>query len=862
MRWSSCLSLLAAVSAATAAPPVNDNCSSPTAITGSGLIPFDLTEATTGGEGVIALACDFNGAGIEHDIWFCWTADCTGVVEFSTCGLTSVDTKIRVYNGCACPPFLAEPRCCGDDECGFQTRVICEVVCGQTYLIQLGTTANAPGGTGSLRITCSGEPCGGTGEPGDPTAPESCDCCVERPPLVDNPQAPFVPFVPGVVAAVTNSPFSVNDPAVYVVELGNETSAPLGANWTATQRYSHPSWTMSKLGQVFGVTMDDTGTIYVGHTSCYGTIGGDILGSIGGAGSIYRLDGVTGTATELIRLPNSIDPAIAAAFPNEAYPGLGNLTFDCATGRIFAANLEDGRIYAIDPSAGGFMVRSTFDISTGAITGALPNNGLAEPGDAPGWVPLGLRPYAVKVSGGRLYYSVWGGSVVNNPPFGNFQGGVNTIRSVALDANGNFVTGTDQLEITLPPYVGFNGSSPVVDISFDDQCCMIVAERGLDEIVTYAHAARVMKYCFDATAGTGWGAPFVYQIGDPIICNYTNLNSSTGGAAVDAATGTLWAMGDALRAAPCLPPFVYGVQGQPIAGASTNASILIDLDGFTGVIQKYFLGSLELSCAPACSTIETEEIRCGDDDTFTWTFTLTNTSGSTASVLILPDPSISPNVIPFFPPLGNGQTSAPITVTISGQAPGEEFCFDLILGDVKGDECCRLTPCITLPDCECAQVSEVVISATSTPGVFTLSFAITNLEAWNMGHVVLFPTAAGGSITPSLVSFPGVPIFGTQFVGPFTVTSGLSPGEEFCITIGQHSTNWLQCCFIELCVEVPTPAPSCLPADLNCDGTVDAADLAILLGSWGTPGPGDLDGDGSVGPRDLAILLGAWGSRG
>jgi hypothetical protein len=49
------------------------------------------------------------------------------------------------------------------------------------------------------------------------------------------------------------------------------------------------------------------------------------------------------------------------------------------------------------------------------------------------------------------------------------------------------------------------------------------------------------------------------------------------------------------------------------------------------------------------------------------------------------------------------------------------------------------------------------------------------------------------------------------------------------------------------------------PADINGDCVVDGADLAILLGNWGTAGPGDLDGDGVVGGADLAILLQNWG---
>ena len=46
--------------------------------------------------------------------------------------------------------------------------------------------------------------------------------------------------------------------------------------------------------------------------------------------------------------------------------------------------------------------------------------------------------------------------------------------------------------------------------------------------------------------------------------------------------------------------------------------------------------------------------------------------------------------------------------------------------------------------------------------------------------------------------------------------------------------------------------------DLNFDSVVNAADLAVLLGAWGTA-TWDLNGDGTVNAADLAILLGAWG---
>jgi hypothetical protein len=48
-------------------------------------------------------------------------------------------------------------------------------------------------------------------------------------------------------------------------------------------------------------------------------------------------------------------------------------------------------------------------------------------------------------------------------------------------------------------------------------------------------------------------------------------------------------------------------------------------------------------------------------------------------------------------------------------------------------------------------------------------------------------------------------------------------------------------------------------ADLDGDGRVDGADLAVLLAAWGSAGgAADLDGDGRVDGADLAVLLSAW----
>lgn len=57
--------------------------------------------------------------------------------------------------------------------------------------------------------------------------------------------------------------------------------------------------------------------------------------------------------------------------------------------------------------------------------------------------------------------------------------------------------------------------------------------------------------------------------------------------------------------------------------------------------------------------------------------------------------------------------------------------------------------------------------------------------------------------------------------------------------------------------------PVVCPADLNGDGIIDGADLAIVLGSWNPAScpacTADINGDGVVDGADLAIVLGAWG---
>ena len=59
---------------------------------------------------------------------------------------------------------------------------------------------------------------------------------------------------------------------------------------------------------------------------------------------------------------------------------------------------------------------------------------------------------------------------------------------------------------------------------------------------------------------------------------------------------------------------------------------------------------------------------------------------------------------------------------------------------------------------------------------------------------------------------------------------------------------------------IPDECAGCA-ADFNGDGTVNGADLGVLLASWGLPATGtDMNSDGTVDGADLGVLLASWGS--
>ena len=128
-----------------------DECGQAVSITGPGPFEFDNTDALS----VLAPpepACDAPAeSAFSHDVWFRWRAASTGRATFTTCGLTSVDTKIALY-AATCPDNPGAALACSDNACGLQSRVFARISPDAEYLLRVGAAPAAAGGPGAFSV--------------------------------------------------------------------------------------------------------------------------------------------------------------------------------------------------------------------------------------------------------------------------------------------------------------------------------------------------------------------------------------------------------------------------------------------------------------------------------------------------------------------------------------------------------------------------------------------------------------------------------------------------------------------------------------------------------------------------------------
>jgi hypothetical protein len=153
--------------AAVAAAPPNDDVGMPTVVNA---LPFstsqDTAEATTPTESPtdpLPSCTEFQPVGAT--VWFSYTPDSDGLVQFDTFG-SDYDTVLAVYvDGATTDDEVA----CNDDAGDLQSKVTVDTTSGETYLVMVGSFPGEPGGslwfqadvgTPPLEITVSIDPRG------------------------------------------------------------------------------------------------------------------------------------------------------------------------------------------------------------------------------------------------------------------------------------------------------------------------------------------------------------------------------------------------------------------------------------------------------------------------------------------------------------------------------------------------------------------------------------------------------------------------------------------------------------------------------------------------------------------------------
>ena len=138
--------------------PENDLCSDAIVVTNGGTA-FTTVDATESGVDLPLSCSDSGGPGVFADVWFEWTAPCTGFATVATCN-AAFDSRIAVYAG-ACPTPATGPVFCADDVCGDDASVTFLTLAGQSYRFQVGSSLDGDEGAGVLLVAC--EPIGGGG---------------------------------------------------------------------------------------------------------------------------------------------------------------------------------------------------------------------------------------------------------------------------------------------------------------------------------------------------------------------------------------------------------------------------------------------------------------------------------------------------------------------------------------------------------------------------------------------------------------------------------------------------------------------------------------------------------------------------
>lgn len=684
-----------------------------------------------------------------------------------------------------------------------------------------------------------------------------------------------------------------------------------GAFWPAPM-YHGPanSWKANRLGQVFGIAIDKRNNVFLTPTTCYPNYSpsSPLYFGSAGPGGIYKLDGVTGSVSDLVTsVPYNNFGAPSGAIgtttlPNgngsNSGPGIGNICYSRNHDRLYLTNHEDGTIYRVNPLTG--VVDALYDPVAPASPGTTTNPAMTADsitGGTMGYAPLGDQLWGIAYNpvDNRIYYSVWVETSVSNAP-----GTRNVIRSVQLDASGNFLPAMDQLEVELPDYTTNNWSMPVADIAFPSEGnAMLVAERGMSGFGgPTPHASRVLKYTRTAPASP-WNAPTTIWIG---AGNNTNAAGGVdyGYGQYDPATGenldcdsVIWATGDFLHNASGFG-MMYGLQRTPVTGNTPgtvgSTGYFIDLDGIASTFfynAKTNIGDVEIF-RDSCGAVEQSDDPCDkirisakpgeiSDTSCCWILGINGlpagmftsvsatilTDSTTFSAVIGPsgwgvtNGGTSASWAPMAGPLPAGTVDSLIFCLYSLVDPPQEI--EIVLHTADGRECrdtirvdCQKMP-PPVPSCLVLSRERIECRQTGPNGsVYDFSFVGTNYSPfsqapWNYPaeNILAYSITPGITLTPGSVTFPPLGYGASTAPLNFTITGG-NPGDTVCIVLQLHgkklNVDYQWCCPPDtICYILPPCKDCCDSVDISMRdrGVRQIGNTAVNVSSTVsvTPGP-------------------------
>ncbi|MBK8557244.1 MAG: T9SS type A sorting domain-containing protein [Lewinellaceae bacterium] len=613
----------------------------------------------------------------------------------------------------------------------------------------------------------------------------------------------------------------------------NSTALP-GSDWGATMPNKKPvGWTLGKVGNVFGIALDNNSQIYLAATDVYHYDAPWLNSTAGpaGPGGIYKTDFNLLVPNAIVNTLNSatLCPVGGNMIPNKGGNGngIGNIAFDPVNNQLFATNLEDGRIYRMDLNGNIKSAFDPFNLDSGI-------DGLEEIPAERIW-GIGVftesgttRVYFAREFSGTNSKQIWSIALTGSGEFAAAPVGSCT----------NLYQGAEVLEINNV----LGTLEKITDIAFAADGHMLLAERGAP------HNAGVFEY----KKTSGWNFVKKYFLGvigagdnsaGGVDYGYKEINGNP----TAECDGLVWATGNCLDAllVPGGGCEVYGFEGMSSSGNAiypSNAAtdIFVDHDQVYGGGVKYQIGEVEVfkcGCAGASSVCDSISVTSTPSMTqndsccfvlnvqnqkpnyFTGIALCAQSGVSISSISALNGWSIagySASMVSIAPPTGDipvtaGQDFFKFCLSNYQNIPTQQIIvkyygpdFSVVCTDTLNYECTQKPKCIKV-------VNDTVTCAPN--GQYMVDFCIMSnaLIGWNVSSIQL-NAPAGITLTPSVFPVSPALLPGGMQCGFSTLVSGALDGQQICFSVTAHKQDIsngevpLDCCtdtVMLVCVTMP-----------------------------------------------------------